>query len=244
MGDLVFWSAGQLGNRTITRIPLPLPLRLGSVNAYLVHTPGGCVLVDTGSGNARAALEDALARGGCTPGRLDLVVLTHGDLDHIGNAAYLRQAYGARLAMHPADVGMAEQGDMFYNRTSANRVMRFLAPCLARLLGFPPTSRFTPDLLLEKGSDLLAYGLDARVLALPGHSPGSIGILTAGGDLFCGDLLENPGTPAPGSIVDDPAAARASVERLKDLAIETVYPGHGSPFAMAQFLALDAPPQP
>jgi glyoxylase-like metal-dependent hydrolase (beta-lactamase superfamily II) len=79
-------------------------------------------------------------------------------------------------------------------------------------------------------------GFDAQVLALPGHSRGSIGILTAGGDLFCGDLLDNTDKPALNSIMDDLAAANASVEKLSGFAIHTVYPGHGQPFPMEKFL--------
>jgi len=44
-------------------------------------------------------------------------------------------------------------------------------------------------MFLEEGQPLSDVGLDASVLHLPGHSKGSIGILTASGDLFCGDLL-------------------------------------------------------
>lgn len=33
------------------------------------------------------------------PGTLKLVLLTHGDFDHIGNAAYFRFAFGARIAI-------------------------------------------------------------------------------------------------------------------------------------------------
>jgi hydroxyacylglutathione hydrolase len=64
-----------------------------------------------------------------------------------------------------------------------------------------------------------------------GPLPGPIGALTTGGDLFCGDLLENTAGPALGSIMHKPAAAEASLEKLMDLAIHTVYPGHGIPFA-------------
>jgi glyoxylase-like metal-dependent hydrolase (beta-lactamase superfamily II) len=49
--------------------------------------------------------------------------------------------------------------------------------------------------------------------------------------LFCGDLFENPSQPVLNSIIDDPIAAQASVEKLKGLAVQTVYPGHGKPFA-------------
>jgi glyoxylase-like metal-dependent hydrolase (beta-lactamase superfamily II) len=60
----------------------------------------------------------------------------------------------------------------------------------------------------------------------------SIGILTAGGDLFCGDLFENTKAPALNSLMDDATAAAASAAKLKGLPIGTVYPGHGQPFAM------------
>jgi glyoxylase-like metal-dependent hydrolase (beta-lactamase superfamily II) len=36
--------------------------------------------------------------------------------------------------------------------------------------------------------------------------------------------------------MDDLAAAHASVEELKALAVDTVYPGHGKPFPMEQFV--------
>jgi hydroxyacylglutathione hydrolase len=52
------------------------------------------------------------------------------------------------------------------------------------------------------------------------------------GDLFCGDLLIHMDKPVLNEILDDSAAANASVERLKILDIDTVYPGHGKPFPM------------
>jgi hydroxyacylglutathione hydrolase len=67
-----------------------------------------------------------------------------------------------------------------------------------------------------------------------------VGILTTGGNLFCGDLLTNRGEPALNDIIDDLAAAQASVERLKSLGIQTIYPGHGEPFAMETFLQEDS----
>jgi glyoxylase-like metal-dependent hydrolase (beta-lactamase superfamily II) len=75
------------------------------------------------------------------------------------------------------------------------------------------------------------------VLSIPGHSRGSIGLLTADGDLFVGDLLVNTKRPVLNSIMDDRAAAQASVEKLKSLKIKTVYPGHGAPFSMDQYQA-------
>ena len=50
------------------------------------------MLIDTGKPEKRADLVARLERAGCRPGDLRLIVLTHGDYDHAGNAAYLRES--------------------------------------------------------------------------------------------------------------------------------------------------------
>jgi glyoxylase-like metal-dependent hydrolase (beta-lactamase superfamily II) len=102
--------------------------------------------------------------------------------------------------------------------------------------GFGKSRQFTPDVLLEDGADLSQYGLDARVISIPGHSLGSIGILTTGGELFCGDLFENMKGPKLNFIMDDPVAANASLAKLKSLQVKMVYPGHGRPFLMEELI--------
>ncbi|MFC2037414.1 MBL fold metallo-hydrolase [Chloroflexota bacterium] len=217
------------GIKTIT---LLLPFGLGTVNCYLVTTDTGFVLIDTGAANKRAELESELTSAGCEPGNLNLIVVTHGDFDHTGNCAVLRGKFGCKIAMHKDDAGMAEHGDMFWNRSSGSALFSLIAPMLFR---FSKSNRFEPDLYIEEGYDFSEYGFDAQGLSTPGHSKGSIGILTAGGDLFCGDLLENSDKPALNSIMDDPAAAETSVEKLQRFGVDTVYPGHGKPFPMERF---------
>ncbi len=219
----------------IHTIRLLLPYRLGSVNCYLVETGAGFVLIDTGSSNIRANLEKELEAAGCTPGKLKLILITHGDFDHTGNAAYLRAKFGVKIAMHADDYGMVERGDMFWNRKKGNFLIKIVAPIL---VGFGKSDRFTPDIALEDGCDLSEYGFAAKVLSIPGHSRGSIGILTASGDLFCGDLLDGTNEPVLSSIMDDLATAHASVEKLRRLEIKTVYPGHGMPFPMEHFIKI------
>jgi glyoxylase-like metal-dependent hydrolase (beta-lactamase superfamily II) len=211
-------------------INLAMPLRLGSVNCYLVKTANGHVLIDTGSSKKRAELERELQSAQVE--NLQLIILTHGDFDHTGNAAYLRARFGAKIAMHRDDAGMLERGDMLWNRKKPNVLVRLMFPLVSGLMGFGKAERATPDFYLEEGQDLSVHGFEAQVLCIPGHSRGSIGILTADGDLFCGDLLENTDEPALNSIMDDPVAASASLAKLRGLAINTVYPGHGQPFSM------------
>ena len=219
--------------QAIKTITLSLPFRFGIVNCYLVTTANGFVLLDTGTSSKREELESELASAGCKPGALDLIILTHGDFDHTGNAAYLRDKFGTKIAMHQDDSGMAKHGDMFWNRSSGSAVIRKIAPIL---YGFSKANRFVPDLYVEDGYDFSEFGFDAQALTIPGHSKGSIGFLTAAGDLFCGDLFENTDKPATNSIMDDPEACAASIERLQGFEINTVYPGHGKPFPMDAFI--------
>jgi hydroxyacylglutathione hydrolase len=212
-------------------LSLPMPLGMGKVNCYLIRISSGQVLIDTGGSNARKELQRKLASVGCVPGSLKLVLLTHGDFDHTGNAAFLRSTFGAGIAMHRDDSGMAESGDMFVNRKKPNFLLRTIIPLVT---GFGRAERFAPDILLEDGCDLSPYGLEAKVICLPGHSRGSIGILTATGKLFCGDLFENTKGPALNSLMDDPAAADASLAILDGLNITAVYPGHGLPFTLEE----------
>jgi len=221
----------------IKTISLFLPYKLGSVNCYLIETDTGYILIDTGGSNKRTDLEKELESAGCKPGYLKLIVLTHGDFDHTGNADYLRKKFVTKIAMHYDDSGMVERGDMFWNRKKGNILIRMMVRMMAPILfGFGKSERFKPDLYIEDGYDLCEYGFDAQVLHIPGHSKGSIGIMTAGGDLFCGDLLANIDKPVLNSLIDDSAAANASVEKLKSLRINIVYPGHGKPFPMELFV--------
>jgi hydroxyacylglutathione hydrolase len=218
-------------SQPISIITLPLPLGMGSVNCYLLQAGDGYVLIDTGAPNARDILRGELDSLNCQPGTLNLIVLTHGDFDHIGNAAHLRTAFGSRIAMHTEDARVAEVGDMFVNRKKSNFILRALVP---RLIGFGKSERFTPDALIGEDYALSPYGLEAKAITIPGHSKGSIGILTADGHFFCGDLFDNTKKPALNSLIDDRDAALQSAAKLSSLGIRTVYPGHGKPFSMDQ----------
>lgn len=208
-------------------------VRLGRIigNCYIIRTEAGFILIDTGRASKRKKLEKELDAVGCRPGNLHLIILTHGDFDHTGNCAYLRDRFGAKITMHRDDSGMVEHGNMFQNRTTGGFLIRGIVNLLFRI------EKFRPDFVVDDGYDFSEYGFDARVIHLPGHSKGSIGILTAIGDLFCGDLFINTKKPELNSIVDDPMEAKASAERLIEHEIRMVYPGHGRPFLMSSMIS-------
>ena len=214
-------------------------INLGGVNCYLLSAGEGYILIDTGFANKRSQLDRELDAAGCRPGNLKLIILTHGDIDHAANAAYLRGKFAAIIAMHRDDFGMVEHGNMGWNRKAKPDKISFIGGMIILLGSIStilspsnPFETFTPDIELEDGQSLSEYGLNGIVIRLQGHSKGSIGILTTHGDLFCGDLLWNMRKPEPHFLVDDWTAYRSSFQKLKGLEVATVYPGHGSPFSL------------
>ncbi len=80
------------------------------VNCYLVAAAGGnFVLIDSGFSMGRTGVVKELESAGCQPGKLNLILITHADSDHTGNAAFLRRKYATKIAMHPAEVKAARQ---------------------------------------------------------------------------------------------------------------------------------------
>lgn len=216
------------------------PLKIKSiqfrgVNCYLVKVSNGYFLIDSGYSSGRNEIEKELGSAGCKPGDLKLIIVTHGDSDHAGNCAYLREKYGARIAIHRGELDAVETGNPALNKKIGHDLKGIAIRLLLFFFKLKKSDRFEPDLFLEDGDNLNEYGFNAEVLHLPGHSNGSIGVLTASGDLFCGDLLKNSGKPAPNFALD-PVGFRTSIERLRGLTITTVYPGHGKPFPMKLFL--------
>jgi hydroxyacylglutathione hydrolase len=209
-----------------------ITIKLGIVNAYLIHENDGFLLIDTGYAKYRNQLNEALTNAGCKKGNLKLIVVTHGDGDHCGNAAFLREEYGARIAMSKSELKMVKEGDESESRKGKPDHLSWLFTIVVKMKLINDQNRFegfVPDLFLEDGQSLNPFGFEAKVLALPGHSKGSIGVLTSLGDLFCGDLLYN----LPGfGYIDDESEHKQSLDKIKQLKPRLIYPGHGKVFVL------------
>lgn len=202
------------------------------VSCYLIKTGDGFFMVDAGLPFSRGVIKKALKKAGCKPGRLKVVVITHGDYDHTANGAYLQKKYGAKIIIHKSEARAAEKGDSLSSRkTKAGKIFRFMLWLLKPLM----FSKVKADIYIEGERDLTEWGIDAKIIHIPGHSMGSIGVVTKDGELFCGDLLNNSKTPKKNTLIDDVAEMDASIEKMKTLDIRTIYPGHGKPFTMEEF---------
>ncbi|HOX32676.1 MAG TPA: MBL fold metallo-hydrolase [Spirochaetales bacterium] len=198
-------------------------------NVYVLPSrgPGGqegrCVLVDPGDEAAR--ILSFLDSRGLTP---DLVVLSHGHLDHSAAIPELFAAYAARggspgLAIHALDASYLGEGGEATNRSTFAAI---------RALGFFKSywrPLPAPTLLLEEGS--LVPGTGFRVIHSPGHTAGSICLYDeAAGILVSGDTLFRDGIGRSDGPDSDGAALGRSIRRLMALPPSTeVLPGHGEP---------------
>ncbi|MHA1148492.1 MAG: MBL fold metallo-hydrolase [Promethearchaeota archaeon] len=226
------------GNNVINMMPEYLTIiGLKSVNCYLLKQDDGYILIDSGLTRNRAEVENMIKQSGCKHGDLKLILVTHGDSDHTGNCAYIRNKYASKIAMHHEDIGMVEFGDFAWNR-DLNLLLKILGKIINRLFGLrlKKEDRFTPDIILDDGESLNEYGFNIIAYSLPGHSKGSLGFLTNQGDFFCGDLLMNKKIPSKNDLIVDKEASEKSIERIKMLDINMVYPGHGKPFLIKEFL--------
>ena len=180
-------------------LPVPIPGNpLGFTYVYVLTGSDGPVLIDTGwdHDDSWEALVKGLARIGYSAEEVRGAVLTHFHPDHTGLTGRLREASGAWLAMHPADIAVTERllsrdsGTRHRELAVQMRAAGFPEDDVAELLAGPLYSAppVVPDLPLADGARVDLPGRDLRAVWTPGHTPGHLCLhLTDGGRLFTGD---------------------------------------------------------
>jgi glyoxylase-like metal-dependent hydrolase (beta-lactamase superfamily II) len=198
-------------------------------NCYLLRTSAGSVLVDPGPPRGAERLIDAIQAAGVRRGDIHLILVTHGHLDHYGNVLPVQAWCGAPVAAHPIASAYSRdrRNALPPAQTLQAAIVRFFYLLLTPWVHFEPLQ---PDLSLDENTDLSAYGIPARTILLPGHAPGSVGVLTTENDCLVGDLFMNYTVPSEPLYMSDRSAWRVSCERVRALRPRTLYPGHGDPF--------------
>ena len=198
-------------------------------NCYLIRGDGGTVLIDPGPPGGAAKVIAGATAFGVRPGDVHLILTTHGHLDHYGAAAGVKAWCDAPVAAYPGEPEFSRdrRNSLPPAQTLRGSMIRWIYLLLSPLARFVPLEA---DLFLEDGADLAPYGVEARTMLLPGHSPGSLGVVTAMGDVFVSDLFVNYAVPSQPLYLSDREAWQHSCERVRKLEPRTVYVGHGEPF--------------
>ena len=174
-------------------------------NCYLVANPAGqCLIIDPGAEAEK--IISAIWDNALIPAA---IILTHGHYDHIGAVEQIAKRFGLPVYAHPAEMEVLSDPHLNYSAYAGRPVSLSAEP-------------------IEEGNLPIAGFEGVEVLHLPGHTPGSIGLV---GDIFLisGDTVFGGGgvgrTDLPGG---DPNALAESIEKILALDDSLVlYPGHG-----------------
>lgn len=199
-----------------------------NANMYLLESGDRLALIDTGFPGSEDAVLGAVAARGRRAEDVTDIVLTHAHYDHVGSAAALVAATGARTWMHPLDAPLAEAGG---GARPAKPAPGLTAHLLFRLYAKPgrTTAPVRIDTLVEDGATIpVAGGL--QVIHIPGHCAGQIALLQPStGTLFAADVAMNVLGLADPIGFEDQALGRASQRTLAALDFATACFGHGKP---------------
>lgn len=234
----------------IHRLAIPTPFAVGRVNCYLIEDEP-LTLVDTGpnSGKALDELTARLEERGHAIGDIELIVVTHQHIDHIGLVEILVQHSGAEVAA----LGAAAQRLAAFDE-DAEREDEFAVEVMLRN-GIPEDvtvalrsvsrsfrgwgSKVTVTQPLEDGGTLELGNRRLEVLHRPGHSPSDTVFWDAGRRILIGadhllpHISSNPliTRPLDGSTQRTQAlvAYIESLRKTREMPIEIVLPGHGEP---------------
>ena len=179
-------------------------------NCWVVRTGEGApaAVVDPG-GDPAELLESGLPVGG--------ILVTHGDVDHVGGVAELAVATGAEVWMPAGEAEVLRAG---------------------RTRGGFEVGAHAPEHEVAGGDAIEVAGIPFVVVDVPGHSAGHVAFYTHG-KLFSGDLLFTQSVGRTDLEGGDWDALLDSVRRLLELygPDTTVYPGHGDPTTLGRELA-------
>jgi glyoxylase-like metal-dependent hydrolase (beta-lactamase superfamily II)/predicted ester cyclase len=199
----------------------------GRCNVFLIEDEGGVTLFDAGA----RTMTRGVASAGARRGGIRRVVLGHGHTDHRGTAPGL----GVPVLSHPEEVEDAEGSGGFRYWPQGLR-------------GLPPGMRQMHRLMhryawdggpvkisgtLTEGDEIAGF----RVIELPGHAPGQIGLwrerdrLALSSDCFYTlDMWGRDSAPhIPEELYNyDTEQARASIRKLAALEPAAAWPGHAN----------------
>jgi len=197
------------------------------VNIILI-VEGKLTLIDTGFRGSASRIADYISRLGRSVEEVELIIITHNHLDHIGGLPALKKMTPARVAVHKDDLSEDESGLPYPGY-------------LRRMMKLPLVSLFRPlvyarpgdvDIQLAGGEVLPPLG-GLEVIHTPGHTPGGISLFSAERKLLIvGDMLNTRHRdiiPPAKMVSSDLPQAIEEVKRLAQLDFDTLCCGHGRP---------------
>ena len=198
-------------------------VKCGNGNCYIIEENGNAVLVDT----ARPKYRDKVLVA-CRRANIKLIILTHTHMDHCQNAAFISKELNIPIAICRADEELIKNNMLqtLYAKTLAGKLVLFFSQKSFYQDMIP---EFTPKIYLQDGDTLEDFGINAKIIGLPGHTNGSIGIDFGKEGIFVGDALMNMFYPTVSMLYHNYEQMLESARKISELGERVVYFGHGKP---------------
>jgi len=204
--------------------------RLSKSNAFLLMGDKP-ILIDSGSPGDLPMLEKKLKKAGVMLEEIELLILTHAHFDHAGNAEAIRKRSNCKIAAHQAERNFLENG-----KNAAIKPCTMIATLMNPFMNIPFAATEV-GIVVKDSFDLHPHGADAQIVSTPGHTSGSISVVTAGKEAIVGDLIGSglllglffPDRPRHHYWMENMNEVRASLKRLFAREIFKIHVGHGGP---------------
>lgn len=204
----------------------------GTVFLYLIRGDT-TALVDTGTAQSPdEVIRPALAELGLALSDVDVILNTHGHLDHAGGNMAFRKESKARIHIHEGDLFMANSVDAQVEfMTAPLRALGFSDAALAariELVREQAGEASGADVVLKEGDVVDLGGIVLRVIHLPGHTPGSVGYYwEEEGLLLTGDSIPGLGSRLGGyPLYFDAVAYRRTLSKVATVPIDLLCMTH------------------
>jgi metallo-beta-lactamase class B len=131
--------------------------------AYAITTSAGIILIDAGYQNdVEPILLEGMKKLSLDPAQIKMIVITHGHADHFGGAAYLQEHYGARVYVSQPDWDLMERPPVGRGGKAPKG---------------PPPALPKHDMVIAEGQPIVLGDEKITAVAIPGHTPGSMGLI-------------------------------------------------------------------
>ena len=203
-------------------------LNLFFTKVHLLKTANGYIQLDAGMIQNLNKYLRLLDKHNIKPEEIKLIVVNHAHFDHVSALKKMKEITKAQILVH--------ENDAEYLRKGISPEINTLNLSSKLLMSFVPKSMrdyepVEPDIVIKDEYSLQEFGVDAKIIHTPGHTAGTVSLITKQGNAFIGCCAHGspirliPGLP---KIAQDMNQVLSSWEQIINAGAKTLHISHGN----------------